>query len=70
MVLYPLNRMRGSAQLRSGWKVLSAHILEGRRNKMKVLPTLVVMSVVIAGVGGYPAFSVATVDLTTPLSSG
>lgn len=55
MVLYPLNRMRGSAQLRSGWKVL---------------PTLVVMSVVIAGVGGYPAFSVATVDLTTPLSSG
>ncbi len=37
---------------------------------MKVLPTLVVMSVVIAGVGGYPAFSVPTVDLTTPLSSG
>lgn len=37
---------------------------------MKVLPTLVVMSVVIAGVGGYPAFSGPTVDLTTPLSSG
>lgn len=37
---------------------------------MKVLPTLVMMSVVIAGVGGDPAFSVPTVDLTTKLSSG
>jgi hypothetical protein len=37
---------------------------------MKDLKTLVVVSVLIAGLGGYPAFSAPTVDLTTALSSG
>jgi len=37
---------------------------------MKNLETLFVVSLVIAGLGGYPAISEPTVDLTTPLSSG
>jgi hypothetical protein len=59
VVIYPRYRKRKSVHLLSGRSGLSVRILKGRRKNMKTLPTLVVMSVVIAWAAG-PTLAILT----------